>query len=374
MEVVTPVSQSYITRLWNNDIFQNSKHKEQSFIHPWSRYFTYILLFIALLTGIYWNIQDPTKLWPAVTAVLIVACPCSLLLSSTFTYGNMLSILGKSKFYLKNAGVIESLDKIDTVVMDKTGTLSHHNSATAEYEGKPLSDYEKQLIKAITGQSIHPLSKIISRSLHTEKSAVFHFDNFCEIVGNGLVATVNNETVKIGSFAFIDHQNLEADHRFIRKDGATVYISINDEAVGHFLINNDYREGTKQLAEKLTESDYDMVVLSGDNDHEKNRLQEIFGTTAAFYFNKSPQQKLDYIRQLKTEGKNVLMLGDGLNDAGALRQADVGIAVSDNANLFSPASDAILDGSQVHTLGNIMRFARTGKNIVTGQLYPVYSL
>jgi len=379
MEVVTPVSQSYITQLWNNDVFQNSKHKEQSFIHPWSRYFTYILLAIALLTGIYWSIQDSSKLWPAVTAVLIVACPCSLLLSSTFTYGNMLSILGKNKFYLKNAGVIESLDKIDTVVMDKTGTLTHHNSATAEYHGKPLSDSDKQLIKEITSQSTHPLSKIISHSLQNQKSGSLQINDFKEIVGNGLIATVNNQSVKIGSPAFVDDRNSNADHSFTRKDGATVYISFNDVTIGHFLVSNEYREGTKQLAQDLENAEYNMVVLSGDNDREKNKLQRLFGPSAAFYFNKSPQEKLDYIRQLQVEGKTVLMLGDGLNDAGALRQAEVGIAVSDNANLFSPASDAILDGNQVHKLGNIMRFSRTGKNIVAASfvlsiLYNVVGL
>ncbi|HSF44710.1 MAG TPA: heavy metal translocating P-type ATPase metal-binding domain-containing protein, partial [Chitinophagaceae bacterium] len=129
MEVVTPVSQSYITQLWNNDIFHNKKNKEQSFIHPWSRYFTYALFTIAFLSAIYWWLSDPSKIWPAVTAVLIVACPCSLLLSATFTYGNMLSLFGRKKLYLKNSSVIETLAKIDTVVLDKTGTITHHKSS-----------------------------------------------------------------------------------------------------------------------------------------------------------------------------------------------------------------------------------------------------
>ncbi len=143
MEVVTPVSQSYITRLWNNDIFQVNKHREQSFIHPWSRYFTYALFSIAACSAIYWAVNDPAKVWPAVTAVLIVACPCSLLLSATFTYGNMLGILGKNKLYLKNANVIESLGKIDTIVFDKTGTLTHHQTSQVSFEGKELTEEDQ---------------------------------------------------------------------------------------------------------------------------------------------------------------------------------------------------------------------------------------
>ena len=125
MEVVNPVEQSYITQLWNNnDAFAEQKNKDKSFVHPWSRYFTLVLFAIAGSAAIYWSINDPTKVWPAVTAALLVACPCSLLLSSTFTFGNMLRHFGKNKFYLKNSSVIESLSKINTIVFDKTGTLT----------------------------------------------------------------------------------------------------------------------------------------------------------------------------------------------------------------------------------------------------------
>ena len=193
MEVVTPVSQSYITQLWNNDIFHNKKNKEQSFIHPWSRYFTYALFSIAFLAAIYWWVNDPNKIWPSVTAVLIVACPCSLLLSATFTYGNMLSLFGRKKLYLKNSSVIETLGKIDTVVLDKTGTITHHKSSLVFFEGETLNDQEKQLIKTITSHSTHPLSKMIAASLETEKTDRLAIEDYKEISGKGLEGLINNE-------------------------------------------------------------------------------------------------------------------------------------------------------------------------------------
>ena len=113
LEIIKEPSQSYITQLWNNEIFNGKKNVEKSFIHPWSRYFTLALFTVALATFIYWLYTDSSRILPAVTSVLIVACPCSLLLSATFTYGNMLRIFGKNKLYLKNAGVIESLAKIN---------------------------------------------------------------------------------------------------------------------------------------------------------------------------------------------------------------------------------------------------------------------
>ena len=138
IEVVKPVGQSYITELWNSPILKSEKNKEKSFVHPWSQYFTIVLFLIAIASGIYWAIVDTTKILPAVTAVLIVACPCSLLLTVTFTYGNVLRWLGKSKLYCKNASVIEAMDKIDTIVFDKTGTLTNHQETSLEYIGQRI--------------------------------------------------------------------------------------------------------------------------------------------------------------------------------------------------------------------------------------------
>ena len=111
LQIVNEVSQSYITQLWNNDIFKQKKNIDRSFIHPWSRYFTIVLLSLAAIAGIYWAFVEPKNILPAISAALIVACPCSLLLSSTFTFGNMLRYFGKNKLYLKNASVIEALSK-----------------------------------------------------------------------------------------------------------------------------------------------------------------------------------------------------------------------------------------------------------------------
>ena len=110
--------------------------------------------------------------------------------------------------------------------------------------------------------------------------------------------------------------------------------------------------------------DLGLFVLSGDNDRERENLTRIFGSDIRMRFRSNPQEKLQQIRDLQSEGKRVIMLGDGLNDAGALRQSDVGIAVSDHTGMFSPASDAILEGEQVSRLGALVKFARLGKSIV----------
>ncbi|MEO6733337.1 MAG: heavy metal translocating P-type ATPase metal-binding domain-containing protein [Ferruginibacter sp.] len=362
LQIVNEVSQSYITQLWNNDIFKHKKNIEHSFIHPWSRYFTVALFSVAIVAAIFWSVFDTAKILPAVTAILIVACPCSLLLSATFTYGNMLRIFGKNKLYLKNAGVIESLAKTDTIVFDKTGTITQNQAATVTYKGTPLNQKELAAVQAVTGQSSHPLSKIIAQNIGAfEGDQLLTVDEFKEFTGKGIEAMVNDMPVKIGSAAFVN----EYYDGSALDSGSHIYVQLNKVQMGAFTINNEYRAGIKTAIICLQQKKYELHLLSGDNDAEKNTLRKLFGKHSDVQFNRSPQDKLDTIKQLQAQHKNVLMIGDGLNDAGALMQSDTGIAVSDHTSQFSPACDAIIDGSKVGMIHQFLSYAQAGKKIVT---------
>lgn len=361
LEIIKEASQSYITRLWNNEIFNSKKNEEKSFIHPWSRYFTMALFSIAIGALIYWWVFDTSKILPAVTAVLIVACPCSLLLSATFTYGNMLRIFGRNKLFMKNAGVIESLAKVNSIVFDKTGTITQNHSSVLSYDGTPLTDTELVAVRNITRQSSHPLSKIIASELKTVSEKEITVQHFKEYTGKGLEATVNDMEVKIGSAGFIN----QFDQGFASYDtGTHVHLMMNNVHMGRFTVRTQYRDGISNMIKQLRREDLDLFVLSGDNNVEKPNLEKIFGKGTRLHFNQSPQEKLDFVKDLQQGAKNVLMLGDGLNDAGALMQSNVGIAVSENSAQFSPASDAILDGSKVGSLDKFIAYARAGKKIV----------
>ena len=361
LQVVKEPSQSYITQLWNNDVFAKAKHREPSFIHPWSRYFTAVLFSIAAMAAVYWSLHDPAKVWLVVTAVLIVACPCSLLLSATFTFGNMLRIFGRNKLYLKNASVIESLAAFDTIVFDKTGTITQPGKAAMQYRGKTLSGEEKDCIRWAASQSSHTLSHslaaFIPQSLNTQKK---HIQNFSEVAGSGLQASMDGIQVQLGSAAFI-----QPGGEYPQANSARVYVKINDTYKGFYEIFNSYRPGVAELVNNFVQKGYQLHLLSGDNDAEKNNLVKLFGEKKSLNFNISPGQKLKYIQQLQKKSAKVLMLGDGLNDAGALMQADCGIAVSDDAARFSPACDAIIDGGAVNKLFAFTQYAKAGKKIVT---------
>ena len=361
LEVINEVSQSYITQLWNNDIFHQPKNTVKSFIHPWSKYFTLCLFTIALGAVLYWWVNNPANIFPALTAVLLVACPCSLLLSATFTYGNMLRIFGKSKLYMKNASVIEALAKVDTVVFDKTGTITQGHTAEVIYHGTPLTENERMMIRNISRQSSHPLSKVIASSMMVDGEGMMEVENFQEISGKGITALVNQVPVKMGSAAFIGQYK----SGLVTYDtGTHVHLLINDVHMGRFSVSNHYREGLTDMLKSTVDMGYQLHVLSGDNDSERNNLEQLFGKTAVIRFQQTPHDKLQYVHELQEQHRNVLMMGDGLNDAGALMQSEVGIAVTDNTALFTPACDAILEGSCVNRMAKLLQFAKNGKRIV----------
>ena len=271
LEIIKEPSQSYITQLWNNDSFLNKKNKEKSFIHPWSRYFTLALFTVAFCTMTFWWLNDPSKILPAVSSVLIVACPCSLLLTATFTYGNMLRIFGKNKMYLKNAGVMESLAKVDTVVFDKTGTLTQNHTSQVCYEGTPLTTKEMIAVSAITRQSSHPLSKIISASLNANANKLLPVQAFKEYIGRGMEAKVNGMDIKLGSADFL---NQFSKGQTTYDTGTHVHVMMNNVHLGRFNISNQYRPGIPEVVKSLQDDQFSLHLLSGDNDSEAQNLKK----------------------------------------------------------------------------------------------------
>ncbi len=361
LEVVKDVSQSYLTQLWNNDAFNKYQDPKITVLaNNVSKYFTGGVLLIALITALYWipNIKYSVN---AFTAVLIIACPCALALSTPFTLGNTMRIYGRKNFYIKNTAVVEVLSNVDTIVFDKTGTLTEAGSSRTEFypvENIDLSnDIAFSLIKSVTWHSTHPLSRKITQYLMDSEN-LEAVENLHEFPGKGIQGIVADKLIKVGSQDFIGVKTNENV-----SDLSKVYISINDKYIGYFGIKGTYRTGFKSVLSKLNKS-YELFLLSGDNDNEKDSLVKYFTDESNLYFNQSPIDKLEKIKSLQSNKKTVLMIGDGLNDAGALKQSNVGISVTENINSFSPACDGILESNSFNRLYNLIKFSKTSMNIV----------
>ncbi|MBK9981755.1 MAG: heavy metal translocating P-type ATPase metal-binding domain-containing protein [Saprospiraceae bacterium] len=354
--VVKEVSQSYLTNLWNKENTSKTISAQHSFIDVMGRYFTYIILTIGAIAGGYWLWKGETHLmWNALTTILIVACPCALLLSASFTRGNILRILSLNKFYLKNANVIESMSHIGTIVFDKTGTLTENHKTNVSYAGMFLSPTLKTRIASVLNHSNHPLSKVVLLYLDTPPTS--HIESFKITEHQGIEAWVDEHHLKIGSQEFVGG--------LMPHNGkSNVAVSIDSQPIGVFHITNTYRQGVFDLFKSLKRK-YTLSLISGDNNNEETRLREKMGNDCVLLFEQSPYDKLDYIRYLQdTKKEKVLMIGDGLNDAGALKESHIGIAVCDDENNFTPAADGIIHASKISLMDNILEYIKSGKKII----------
>lgn len=353
LEVIKNVDQSYLTQLWNKEAFKKHETGLDTLINNISKYFTFIILGIALISGIYWSFIDLEKMFQVISAILIIACPCALALSSPFTFGHIMRILGRNKFYVKDTLTIEKIAKIDAIVFDKTGTITQRKKTNIKFEGSEIPEFDLLNIKTLLKNSNHPLSKSLYEYLEINDD-YFPVENFEEISGKGYEASIRGNVYKIGSAKY-NHQeskNLET----------AVYISKNNEFLGKFIFKNEYRENLKNLFTKL--NIYKIFILSGDNSSEENQLKTIIPNVSSMAFNQSPEDKLNYIQNLQNSGMKVAMLGDGLNDAGALKQSNVGIAISDDTNSFTPSSDVIMNGEKVSDLDNYLKVCKGSITIV----------
>ncbi|WP_345235919.1 heavy metal translocating P-type ATPase [Hymenobacter saemangeumensis] len=362
LEVVREVSQGYLTQLWNNPAFQKEeKVSLETYANKVGRYFVALTLVLALGSIPYWYPRDPQMALRAFTSVLVIACPCALSLATPFALGAALRVQGRRQLYLKNAAVVETLGRADTIVFDKTGTLTDVKRSEVEYQGRPLTGPERQAVAALVAQSTHPLSQRLATEL---QASAWPVQGLREVPGQGLRGTVAGLEVKAGSAAFVGlAPAAEASASTTDSLQSRVHISLAGEVAGCYLFRNVYRDDLRSVLNGLGRR-YRLAVLSGDNDTEQDRLRQLFGPEAELRFRQTPQDKLDYIAGLRQQGRTVVMVGDGLNDAGALQQADAGIALTDTLSNFSPACDAILDAGSFGRLSTFLNFSKDCLQVV----------
>lgn len=355
LKVLRKPSQSYITQLWNSRI--NDKYADNTVltterINVW---FSAAVLLLGTLACMYWISRGDYSIGlRALVTVWIVACPCALLLCTTFTYGNMLSILAHNGLYIKNAAVMEKMRLVSALVFDKTGTLTHSSESQTDFVGRGLTEEERAAVYSLAQLSIHPLSKAVAVWIGTYKS--LPVSDYVAADGKGLEGKVGGLLLRLGS-AFWVGARTPVKSRYTR-----VYLQVNGEIAGYFEVRNRYRSGIFEQLRALREQ-YGLHMISGDNDAEAPTLEPVFGADR-LRFNQLPEHKTAYIRNLQTKGHAVMMIGDGLNDAQAFSQSDAGVAVIENENNFLPACDVILLSNRLALFPDLMGYIRRSRAIL----------
>ena len=350
---------SQLTEIWNQTQQKSNQTEGSSYQEKLAHYFLWIILGIALISGTSWFLIDPSNVTNIVVSILIVACPCALALSTPFTYGNITRVLGRKGLYLKNALVIEQMNEITDVVFDKTGTLTTTENTTLSFLD-PIQKKDVKVFGALADYSTHPVSKAIFEQLNPSIASI-QLTDFREVKGQGIEATFEGKTYRIGSAQFCKQPS---------DPKVTSFLMIDREIWNRCIFKPSFREGIETLNQTLKH--YHLHLISGDQNHDLPKIKSLLPDLREIHFNLSPQDKSNYIEQLQKSGKKVMMIGDGLNDAGALGLAHVGIAVSENIFRFTPASDAIVEAKSLSNLGNLLAIAQYSKKILKISL--VFSL
>jgi P-type Cu+ transporter len=366
LRVLREVSHSDLARLWQNPVFARPKRRWLANVNAtFGAWFTVGAIVLALAGALAWW-PDAAAAASVATAVLIVACPCALTMSAPITLGTAAALLGRHGLYLKDPAVALDLSRIDTVAFDKTGTLTSAAVEPAiEMHGIGASAWP--LVRALASVSAHPTSRAIAaaewraaaNAAAPETAADYRTaraTGVLEVAGRGVSGTVGTAWVAIGSAAFIESKTGTkpegpADATFVVAAGQHGWVRVTTAA----------RPGVEEAARTLSRA-HDVFLISGDHQGERSRWERLFG--ARMRFRQSPDDKLSFVRAARDAGRRILMIGDGLNDAGALAAADVGLAVSDETACMAPACDAVIDGRQLPELPRFLRFARRARQVV----------
>jgi len=367
IETVKEVSQSYLTSLWNQESSgKDAKTSLDTLTNRYSRRFTKIVLVVAVSAGLFWWWTDSTRALAAFVSVLIVACPCALALAAPFTLGTAQRLLARRKVFLKNSSVIEKLARVDTVVFDKTGTLTACGAGSIAFYGRAFSQEEEACIFSLAQQSTHPHAARIAKSIQAEHAAQL-VRSFTETAGCGIEGLVDGRDILMGSATWLKSRGVIVPSP-TTAIASIVHVAINGNYRGFYTLSSALRPQAAEVIRQLS-ANYELALLSGDNNKEREKFAELFGKTDHLHFNQSPLNKLNFIRQLQSPGRTVLMAGDGLNDAGALKQSDVGVAVVESIGAFSPASDVIMSADMVPQLHEVLSFAKASVRVVRLSLF-----
>lgn len=368
IELTGQVDSSYLARLWSESSITDTDEATATEARATSKlldkvgqYFTVVTLVIAALTFAYWAPESLSIALRAATAVLIVACPCAASLSLPFVYGRLAAIASQKGLAIRDALVVERFAEVDASAFDKTGTLTRRDSLAVTELYSPQTVQASQLL-ALARQSTHPVSQALVQHLQAsgEVAALAEtlvLEQVEEHVGEGLRAVIQGRHLFLGK----PGARLVADH-----SAASVVFTIDDRVCASYRLQSAVRQGASQLV-AFAKTQGEVMLISGDGDQERERWEGMFGEGNCA-FRQNPTDKLRLIDGLRAAGKHVLYLGDGLNDAGALKAAYVGIAVADEGGGFNPACDAILAAEAVDGFEKLWRFLAGGRALVYAAL------
>ena len=302
--------------------------------------------------------------------ILVVACPCSLGLATPLAIVVSEGVCANNGILVKKSEILENAEKTTTVVFDKTGTLTYGKLKIAQ-----IVNYSKmqekelmQIVGSLEKKSTHPIGKAFEDYLNENKIEVLEVKDFKDVSGYGIIGKIAENAVILGNSKILDKYDVKNSHKqdeekLAIEGNSIIYVVLNNEISAIIGVNDIVRENSKEVISKLNKNKIEIVILTGDNTQTAEKIAKEIGITTVIS-NVTPREKTEVVKKLKTEGKYVMMCGDGINDSPALASSSIGVSVNSGTDIAMDSSDVILTRNDLNSILNLINISKkTIRNI-----------
>ncbi|MFW2057898.1 heavy metal translocating P-type ATPase [Acinetobacter haemolyticus] len=349
---------------------QRSKAPLQRIADVVAKYFVMVVLAISVLTFIAWMVLGKAQFDLALmcaVAVLIIACPCALGLATPMSVMATTGRAAQKGVLFKDAEAIEALSKVNTLIIDKTGTLTEGKPSFKKIQ--PLSKTYTQAqielwIASIEQYSTHPIAQTLTKLV--EPTQLLNVIDFEDVTGFGVKGQIDGKTLYIGSQKLVDQLGLTFSESLtkqldqMRSQGDVIsFLMSEQEVIAYVSIHDAIKQNAKAVIDQLHADGIDVIMATGDHEKNAQMVAEQLGINQV-YGNCDPKQKLEIVKQVQAEGKVVVMAGDGINDAPALAQANVGIAMGTGTDIAKQTAQVTLVKGDIQGVAHAIHMAKLG--------------
>lgn len=345
------------------DEAQKSKSQTQLLADKAAKWLTVIAITTGVLTFLYWYLtgQSLSFAMERMVTVIVICCPHALGLAAPLVVAKSTALSAKNGLLIKNRVAFENARKITTIVFDKTGTLTEGKFAVSKVVSfqKDLSENEIiRLAAALEQKSEHPIATGILQKAKDLSIVIPSIENFNALIGKGVEATVEGKKILVVSPGYLKENNIKGPDGFILNDMETVvFVILNDQLVGYIFLSDAIRPESAEAIKTLQQNNIKSILLTGDNNKVAKSVSNTLGMDS-FIAEVLPHQKLEKIKELQSKGEFVAMTGDGVNDAPALAQADVGIAVGSGSDIAAETAGIVLVNSNPKDIVSLILFGK----------------
>jgi len=345
------------------DDAQKSKSKTQLLADKAAKWLTVIAIGAGIATFLYWYLtgQSLAFAMERMVTVIVICCPHALGLAVPLAVAKSTALSAKNGLLIKNRTAFENARKITTIVFDKTGTLTMGKFEVSKIVSLQKDLNENEIIRlasALEQKSEHPIATGILQKVKDLSITIPPTENFNAITGKGIEATVEGKKIFVVSPGYLKENNINVPDGYIANDMETVvFVIINNQLTGYIALSDEIRPESAEAIKTLKENNIKSILLTGDNNKVAKSVSETLGMNS-FIAEVLPHQKLEKIKELQSKGEFVAMTGDGVNDAPALAQADVGIAVGSGSDIAAETAGIVLVNSNPQDIVDLVLFGK----------------